>query len=321
VVRYSHRRHPEPAQFEGNNKLEIIWTVIPTLIVLAMFFKGYEGFKLMRAIPDDAMLVEVEARSWAWTFTYPEHNISSSELFVPVGRAVRFNLTAPADDVVHSFYVPAFRVKEDCIPGRVNKMWLKPEREGRFNIFCAEYCGRDHSKMNSAMEVLPPDEYEQWVEMMIAEKNKPVELDQAMDPNSEEIVKRDAAKLYATYCVSCHGQGGEGGLVAGARDFRTLEGWKGPKLSQIYRTLTEGVDGTQMRAFTNLSPWDRFALTHYVASFYTKGDRPEDTPQDLAKLKEDYRLGEQPVEKKRISIEQAMEAIANENGGGSTDDG
>jgi cytochrome c oxidase subunit II len=320
VIRYSHRWHPEAAKFEGNNRLEIIWTVIPTLIVLVMFFKGYEGFKLMRDIPDDAMVVDVVARSWFWTFNYPEYGISSDRLYVPINRAVRFNLTAPADDVVHSFYVPAFRVKEDCVPGRVSQMWFKPEQEGTYNVFCAEYCGRDHSKMITVMEVLSADGYQKWIKQKVADMNKPVDLEQALDPKSEAIVERDAAKLYSTYCVSCHGSGGEGGLVAGARDFRSLAGWKqGPKLGDIFRTLSQGIPGTQMRAFNNLQPWDRFALAHHVAAFYQGTDRPRDTAAELAQLKQDYRLGEKPVEAKRISIERAMELISEEEGGSPSD--
>lgn len=313
VIRYGHRRHPKPAQFSGNNRLEITWTVIPTLIVLVMFFKGYEGFRFMRDIPEDAMVVDVVARSWFWTFHYPDEDVFSDRLYVPVDQAVRFNLTAPDDEVVHSFYVPDFRVKEDCVPGQTNHMWFKPEREGTYNIFCAEYCGRDHSKMITVMEVVSQQAFRAWLDKQIAEKNKPVDLAIAMDPKSEEITQRDAAKLYATYCVSCHGQEGQGGLVEGARDFRSLKGWKrSPRIGDIFRTLAEGIAGTQMRSFTNLPAWDRFALAHYVADFYKKDDRPKDTPEDLAQLQRDYRLGEKQEPQKRISIEQAMEAIAAE---------
>jgi len=313
VIRYGHRRHPEAAQIEGNNRLEITWTVIPTLIVLLMFFKGYEGFKLMRAIPDDAMEVDVLARQWSWTFTYPEQEVSSSILYVPVGRAVKFNLTAPANDVIHSFYVPAFRVKEDCVPGKINHMWFKPEKVGTYNVFCAEYCGRDHSKMLTVMEVVSVAEFDQWLKKQVADKNKPVDLVKAMDPNSAEIKERKADILYKTYCVSCHGKGGEGGLVAGARDFRTLKGWKrSPKLTDIFRTLTEGLPNTQMRSFKNLAPWDRFALAHHVAAFYPGSDRPQPSAEELATLKKEYRLGEKPVERKRITIDEAMKAIATE---------
>ena len=172
AIRYGHGRHPEAAHIAGNNRLEITWTVIPTLIVLLMFFKGYEGFEFMRAIPDDAMEVDVLARQWSWTFTYPEQEVSSSILYVPVGRAVKFNLTAPTNDVVHSFYVPAFRVKEDCVPGRTNHMWFKPEKVGTYNVFCAEYCGRDHSKMITVMQVVSVADFDQWLKKLVADKKQ-----------------------------------------------------------------------------------------------------------------------------------------------------
>jgi mono/diheme cytochrome c family protein len=266
-------------------------------------------------------VVNVEARSWFWTFIYPESGISSDRLFVPVGKAIRLNLSAPPGDVVHSFYLPAFRVKEDCVPGRDNHMWIRPEREGTFNVFCAEYCGKDHSKMLTVMEVTSEDEFDDWLEQKIADKNKPVDLEVAMDPNSQEIQERDADKLYSTYCESCHGKEGQGGLVQGARDFRNLQNWKkGPEIANIFRVLSEGLDGTQMRSFNNLPAWDRFALAHKVASFYQGDDRPASSQEDLAKLKEEYRLGEQPEEKKVISIDQAMQAIAEEAGEDATDE-
>lgn len=313
AIRYGHRKHPQATHIEGNNRLEITWTVIPTIIVLLMFFKGYEGFKLMRSIPPGAMEVDVLARQWSWTFTYPDTEVSSTILYVPINTPIKFNLTAPDDDVIHSFYVPAFRVKEDCVPGRTNHMWFKPEKEGEYNIFCAEFCGRDHAKMISVMKVLSQDEFDKWMQQQIADKNKPVDLAKAKDPNSEEIQQRNAETLYNTYCVSCHGKGGEGGLVAGARDFRKLKDWKrSPKLSDIYRTLSEGIPNTQMRPFNNLSGWDRFALAHYVAAFYKGADRPQPTDEEWAALKKEYRLGEKPTVQKRISIDQAMKAMATE---------
>jgi mono/diheme cytochrome c family protein len=218
--------------------------------------------------------------------------------------------------VVHSLYLPAFRVKEDCVPGRINYLWFEAEKEGTYNIFCAEYCGRDHSKMYTTLEVVSANRYEEWLAKRVADKNKPVDMKLAMDPASEEIRERDADKLYNTYCVSCHGKNGEGGLVEGSRNFRTLADWKnGPTITQIYRTLENGLEGTQMRSFKNLSPWDRFALAHKVASFYMGDDRPADTAEAIEQLREDYRLDEQIEPRETIPIEDAMKAIADEAAG------
>jgi cytochrome c oxidase subunit 2 len=310
VWKFSRKRNPKATQIEGNTPLEITWIVIPTFIVLFMFFKGYEGFKLLRSVPENGITVQVTAQSWFWTFTYPDGNFSSPELYAPLNQPVKLELTAPVEDVVHSFYLPAFRVKEDCVPGRQNHLWFEAKEEGEYNIFCAEYCGKDHSKMISKLHVLSPVEYQAWVQKQIDDQNKPVVMEQAMDPNSPEIVERNGDALFETYCISCHGKNGEGGLVDSARDFRKMSGWKrSPKITDIYRTLAEGIEGTQMRSFSNLPAWDRFALAHKVASFYTGEDRPKATPEEIEKLKEEYRLGEKPEVKERISIEQAMDAM------------
>lgn len=318
AVKYHRKRNPKPRQIHGNLPLEVTWIVIPTLIVLWMFAKGYEGFRYMRDVPDDAMTVEVLAQSWNWTFRYPEQDVTDSRLFVPVGKPVRLKMTSAPGDVIHSFYLPAFRVKEDCVPGLETYMWFRPERTGSYNIFCAEFCGKDHAKMYTSLEVVPEEEFRTWLALKVDEKNKPVDVAQAMDPGSEEIRAREGGKLYETFCASCHGKNGEGGLVGGARDFRQLDGWKrSPKIVDIFRTLSEGIDGTQMRSFQNLPAWDRFALAHHVKSFYKGSDWPESTPEDVAALTEEYRLGEKPVERETIPVEQAMEAIA----GGAKDAG
>lgn len=314
ILKYRRDRNPKATQIEGNLKLELTWIIIPTLIVLFMFYKGYEGFKMMRSVPENAITIKVLAQKWFWTFIYPEGDFSSPELYAPRDQPVRLDLTAPEEDVVHSFYLPAFRVKEDCVPGKDTYLWFDAKKEGTYNIFCAEYCGKDHSKMISKLIVLSPEDYRAWVDKKIADKNKPVVMEQAMDPKSQAIRERDGDALYLTYCVSCHGKEGQGGLVEGSRDFRSLEGWKqGTKITDIYRTLENGIEGTQMRSFKNLPPWDRFALAHKVASFYKGADRPESTPEEVEKLKQDYSLGKQPQVRQKISIEDAMKAIVEES--------
>lgn len=314
IVKYRRSKHPEPADIHGSMKLEITWIVIPTLIVIFMFFKGYEGFILMRNPPDDAMVVDVEARQWFFSFHYPDDGITTSELHVPEQTPIKLNLTAPADDVIHSFYIPAFRTKEDCVPGYTNEMWFEADKPGRHTIFCAEFCGKDHAKMHTVVVVHPQDEYEAWLTKRVEERFAPIVLDRAVDPNSEEIQARDAPALYQTYCASCHGPEGRGGLVEGARDFRQLEGWKnGPTLVGIFTTLTEGLDGTQMRAFTNLSAWDRFALAHYVRSFYKGDDRKVSTPEELEALVAKYELDKQQVVARTFPIDEAMRLQAEEN--------
>ena len=317
AIRFRRSRNPRPTQIEGNAVLEVTWIVIPTLLVLWMFFKGYKGFAMMRDVPEGAMVVKVEARQWFWTFNYPEDEISSDRLFVPVNTPIKAELWAAEDDVVHSLYLPAFRVKEDCVPGQDTYLWFQADNVGTYNIFCAEYCGRDHSAMITTLEVLSEDDYRAWVAKTIADKNKPVVIAEAMNAASEEIEARDAPALYATYCSSCHGPEGRGGLVEGARDFTSSEGWKrSPQVTDIYRTLSEGIDGTQMRAFVNLSGWDRFALAHYVRRFNPQANAAQSSEEEIQQLVLDYKLGEEVGPGRTIPIERAMELIAEEATGG-----
>ncbi|MBI4881298.1 MAG: cytochrome c oxidase subunit II [Planctomycetes bacterium] len=248
VIRYRRARRPEAVQIEGSLPLEVTWIVVPTLIVLFMFFKGYEGFKLMRAVPEDAQVVEVVGQRWFWTFIYPEQGITSDRLYAPVGRPIKLEMTAPADDVVHSLYLPAFRVKEDCVPGKKSYLWFQPEQEGRYHIFCAEYCGKDHSRMITELVVLSPEQYLAWLGRKVSDRNKPVVMAQAMDPDSAEIKERDGAALFKTFCVSCHGPEGLGGLVENARDFTKLEGWKRSSRWRItWRRSTREATGRKPR--------------------------------------------------------------------------
>ncbi|MGD9548870.1 MAG: cytochrome c oxidase subunit II [Candidatus Krumholzibacteriia bacterium] len=160
IVRYRRSKNPNPAQIEGSTTLETIWTVLPTILVLVMFYYGWAGFKVMRDVPDGAMQVTVKAQMWSWLFEY-ENGKQSAELIVPTGRPVALNLTS--SDVIHSFFVPAFRLKEDCMPGRTNHAWFESIRDGQYDLLCAEYCGDLHSAMLSKVVSVPADSFDAWL--------------------------------------------------------------------------------------------------------------------------------------------------------------
>ena len=161
AVRYSRARNPKPSQIEGNLALEIVWTVIPTLLVLAIFWVGWKGFVYMRTVPDDAMLVKVTARMWSWSFQY-ENGRTDGDLHLPVGRPVKLAITSV--DVLHSLFLPAFRVKEDCVPGQETYLWFQPDQVGSYDLFCSEYCGTGHSSMITKVHVLSPEDFARWYE-------------------------------------------------------------------------------------------------------------------------------------------------------------
>jgi cytochrome c oxidase subunit 2 len=122
VIRYRKKKHPHSADIEGSTWLEITWTVLPTLIVLTMFYYGLTGFEFLKKVPPGAMTVKVIARQWSWLFQY-ENGIQDPELRVPVGKPVKLLLTSL--DVIHGFYVPAFRIKQDAVPGMTNTLWFQ----------------------------------------------------------------------------------------------------------------------------------------------------------------------------------------------------
>jgi cytochrome c oxidase subunit II len=164
--RYNRKRCPTPlSQKDHNVWLEITWTVIPTLLVMVMFWYGWEGYLSLRRVPDNALPIHASARMWSWLFTY-ENGKTSDKLYVPVGQPVRVELVA--EDVLHSFYVPAFRVKRDCVPGMPTYAWFVADQPGSYDLFCAEYCGVGHADMITTVEAIPKAEFAAWVEEMPA---------------------------------------------------------------------------------------------------------------------------------------------------------
>ena len=160
VFKYHKKRHPKPVSIHGNVPLEILWTVIPVLLVLYMFYLGWTGYIQTRVIPKNAMDVKVIARQWSWSFQY-DNGKQSDTLFLPQGRPTKCLLSSV--DVIHGFYIPAFREKQDVIPGRVRYLMLYPEHVGNYEITCSQYCGLDHALMATRMIVLPKDKFDKWV--------------------------------------------------------------------------------------------------------------------------------------------------------------
>jgi cytochrome c oxidase subunit 2 len=161
IIRYHRSRSPEPtSKNDGNLWLEIIWTVFPTILVMAMFYYGWDGYLALRNVPKGAMEVTATARMWSWTFTYPNGK-TSSKLYVPAGKPVKVDLVAL--DVLHGFYLPAFRVKRDAVPGMKNHAWFVATKPGSYDLFCSQYCGTGHSAMITTVEALPEAEFTAWL--------------------------------------------------------------------------------------------------------------------------------------------------------------
>ncbi|GAB5466325.1 MAG: hypothetical protein Kapaf2KO_17610 [Candidatus Kapaibacteriales bacterium] len=163
VYRYHHKKHPKPIQTHGNVWVEATWIVIPTIIVITMFFYGYVDYRDMVEDESYDMIVNVTAKKWDWDFAYAEGDTTFvfDEVVVPIGKTVRFDITST--DVLHSFYIPSFRIKEDAVPGKINTYSITPNRTGLFDIACTEYCGQYHWKMYKQLRVMEQEEYEAWL--------------------------------------------------------------------------------------------------------------------------------------------------------------
>jgi cytochrome c oxidase subunit 2 len=157
------RRAPEAvgAQIHGGMMLEITWTVLPLFLVLGIFVWGASVFFAMSRPPDETLNVYAVGKQWMWKFQHLDGQREINELHVPVGRAVKMIMTS--EDVIHDFFVPAFRVKADVIPGRYTSVWFQPTKPGRYHLFCAEYCGTRHSGMIGEVVVMDPSEYQTWL--------------------------------------------------------------------------------------------------------------------------------------------------------------
>ena len=162
ALKYRRRSPGERAQpvFESLH-LELVWTLIPLGIVLVAFTWGARLYVTLSRPPADALEILTVGKQWMWKFQHPTGQREINELHVPLGRPVK--LTMASEDVIHSFYVPAFRVKMDVVPGRYTNVWFEATKTGDFHLFCAEYCGAKHSGMIGRLIVLEPMQYQQWL--------------------------------------------------------------------------------------------------------------------------------------------------------------
>ncbi|MBV9496737.1 MAG: cytochrome c oxidase subunit II [Acidobacteria bacterium] len=187
AIRYRRRPENELAQEEEAPKsLEMAWTIIPTLIFIGIFLAGaYVYFHVMRA-PDNALDVYATGRQWMWKFQHPTGQREINTLHVPVNRPVR--ITMASEDVIHSLWFPAFRVKADVLPSRYRTLWFQATKPGRYHIFCAEYCGTLHSGMIGWVEVMEPTDYQRW-----------------LAGGTEGSLASQGEKLFQKYaCNTCH---------------------------------------------------------------------------------------------------------------------
>jgi cytochrome c oxidase subunit II len=192
AARFHHRAHVRAEQIEGSIPLELTWSVIPLLVFLVIFAWGAVVYFKERTPPRGATEVYVVAKQWMWKLEHAEGQREINELHVPVGRDVKLIMTS--QDVIHSFFIPAFRIKQDVLPGRYTVAWFRATKPGTYHLFCAEYCGTQHSGMIGSIVVLAPAQYEAW-----------------MSGGSTGPLSASGEKVFAELgCVTCHRNDAQG---------------------------------------------------------------------------------------------------------------
>jgi cytochrome c oxidase subunit 2 len=163
AIKYRRRSEDErPPEIHGSLLLELAWSIVPLFIVVVMFVWGATLFFSMNRPPDNPIEIQVVGKRWMWKLQHMTGQREINELHVPAGRPVKLTLTS--EDVIHSFFVPAFRMKKDAVPGRYNVTWFEATKPGRYHLFCAEYCGTQHSRMIGSVVVMDPADFQTWLQ-------------------------------------------------------------------------------------------------------------------------------------------------------------
>jgi len=162
VVKYRRRSDSEqPQAIPGNLRLEMLWTLIPLGLTMVMFVWGAKLFFVIYHPPINSLEITVVAKQWMWKVQHPEGRLEIDELHIPAGRPIKLTMTS--QDVIHDFFVPAFRVKRDVLPGRYTTVWFEATKAGEFHLFCSQYCGTQHSGMVGRIVVMEPARYQAWL--------------------------------------------------------------------------------------------------------------------------------------------------------------
>ena len=306
---HTKKKNPVPATFHENHKLEIAWTIIPFLILIAMAVPASKT--LVKIYDDEAgdVNIQVTGYQWKWQYKYLEDDVSffsnlstdPDEIYnlvpkgenylqevdemvvIPAGKKVRFLITA--NDVIHSWWVPAFAIKQDAIPGFVNTAWTVVDTPGIYRGKCTELCGKNHGFMPIVVKVVEQEQYDLWVDNKKQEAIKLAELT-TKDWSAQELIER-GQEVYEKNCVSCHMAEGQG--ISGI--FPALAGSEIALYDKDrhIEILMEGVQGAAMNSFDYLSEVELAAVITYSRQAWgnaEKGDGEIVVPKDIVDYKE-----------------------------------
>lgn len=192
IVRYHRSQNEKSAYIPHNATAEFIWTVIPTIIFVGIAVWGLFAYFEMERVPKNAYKINVTGKQWMWEFGYKKDNLefaTADVMYVPVGKPIVLEMTAT--DVLHSFYVPSFRIKRDTVPGMITRVTFTATKKGDFKIYCTEFCGTDHSRMRGIVRVVSEARFNKWLNREVKEANisDPIEL---------------GSRLFIRNCATCH---------------------------------------------------------------------------------------------------------------------
>jgi cytochrome c oxidase subunit 2 len=191
AIRYRRTDRDEyPPVVRESRWLEALWVIGPTILVVIVFYSGFASFVRLNTPPPDAYQIQVTGQQWSWNFEYPNGVVSTNEMYVPVDRPVELRMSS--QDVIHSFFVPAFRTKNDVLPNRYTTIWFEATEEGQYDAFCTEYCGTDHSGMTAQVHAVDQTEFEDWLE-----KQASAGEDMPLEEYGEQLYEEQG-------CNACH---------------------------------------------------------------------------------------------------------------------
>jgi cytochrome c oxidase subunit 2 len=283
-IRYHRSRHPVSTPIRGHKGLEITWTLIPVFVTMTFFAWGVSLYFRHFRPPADALEIFVVGKQWMWKLQHPSGPREINELHIPVDQPVMLTLTS--EDVIHSFYVPALRVKMDAVPGRYSRIWFEANKTGKYRFFCAEYCGTEHSRMIGWLHVMKPEDYRRWV--MERASGAKVAVDERALAASEAPAE-EGRRLFEKYrCFVCHNpqSGGLGPDLTGVfgKSVELSNGQSVPADADYLRESIAQPMAKIVRGYTPLMPaFDRLLSEPQIHSVveYLKTLSPEtsgDTP-------------------------------------------
>jgi cytochrome c oxidase subunit 2 len=274
------------AQIEYNISLEIFWTVVPLALTMVIFAWGASTYFSIYSPPQNALEVFVVGRQWMWKFQHPDGQREINELHVPLGRPVK--LVIASEDVIHSFFVPAFRVKQDAVPGRYTTIWFEATKTGTFHMFCAEYCGTQHSGMIGRVVVLEPAQFAAWLG---GETAAPGSALAAARPGGEGSISNRGERLFQQLgCSTCHllDRQGVGPVLTGVfgnrvrlQDGRTVladESYLRESILEPQAKITAGFQSLMPSFQGRVNEEQLMQLVAYVRSLGARGNPPAAVP-------------------------------------------